>query len=336
MSQKIRIVIVGWQPKLAHLPNLSQHCARAIAAAPDAELVAIVSRNPKRVMEDIKGRADLPEGLKVLGYDEIGDLNGKVDAALLAVPTEHVGETATAFLEQGICTADSFDDHHLIIGYRQELDKVAKDHKAVAVIASGWEPGLLSSIRALVESSIPEARMATTYGGKKGGRSLGHSAMARETIRKFLPETDALSITYASSKPSHHDRLVAYIDPEGDKRKEEVFKALRATDKFKPKDPCEQLTIIAVKDKNELEKYDTNHHSCEVLCQSETLKVEFNLDLDGPEVTANNMLAGARAAVRRAKQRCFGTFTQPEIAPIEMLPGETFEERVKQNKSAMV
>lgn len=339
-DQKISVAIAGWQPKSANLPNLSQHAFRNVSKTPDMEVKYIVSRNPDRVIKDIAGRDDVPSTVQVLGYDEIKNHKNKIDLALLAVPTEHVEETATLFLEQGIVTSDSFDDHHLIIGLRDRLQAVASKNKTVAALSFGWEPGLLSVIRDVVSAVMPGCTLTTTYGGQNGGRSLGHSAMARETIRNILPDTNALSITYAGAAPGHHNRGVIYIDPSPDaeQRKAEVFKALRATDKFTPKYPDEKLDLIAVKDQAELNRHDTNRHSCEVICKDKDGEqtITIMLDLDGPKITTSCMIAAGRAAVRQKAEGFFGAISPVEIIPVDMLPGQTFSERIDHNKKSMI
>ena len=132
---KARAAVVGYG-------NVGQYAAQAILSAPDMELCGIVRS---------KDTANIPELPTVPTVKTIEEL-GKVDIAILCLPTRNVQDRAVNYLEQGISTVDSFDIHSDIYELKCVLDKAAKQGNARAVISAGWDPGSDSLVRALFEA----------------------------------------------------------------------------------------------------------------------------------------------------------------------------------------
>ncbi|MDR5650657.1 diaminopimelate dehydrogenase, partial [Staphylococcus nepalensis] len=90
--------------------------------------------------------------------------------ALLCSPTRAIGDLAEKVLSQGINTVDSFDVHSDIVALKKRLDNVAKDHKSVAVVSAGWDPGSDSIMRTLMLAMAPKGVTYTNFGP---GMSMG-------------------------------------------------------------------------------------------------------------------------------------------------------------------
>ena len=136
-----RVAVVGYG-------NIGRYAVQAVEAAPDLELAGVVRRQVAGALP--------PELREVQAVDDIQKL-GRVDAALLCVPSRTVPDKAREVLELGINTVDSFDIHgEDLLRYRKEIDITAKEHGAVAVIAAGWDPGTDSVVRALLELMAPK------------------------------------------------------------------------------------------------------------------------------------------------------------------------------------
>ncbi len=92
--EKISVAIVGYG-------NVGQFAVEAVQAAPDMELAGIVRR--------VASGADI-------GVPVVDDLTalGKVDVALLCLPTRSVPDAAKKYLAMGINTVDSYDIHPVI------------------------------------------------------------------------------------------------------------------------------------------------------------------------------------------------------------------------------
>ena len=88
--EKIKVAIVGYG-------NIGRYAIDAVKAAPDMELVGLVRR--KVVEHD-----SFLDNIKVV--EQIEEL-GKVDVAVLCVPSKHAEENAKKYLSLGINTVDS-------------------------------------------------------------------------------------------------------------------------------------------------------------------------------------------------------------------------------------
>ena len=102
-----RVAVVGYG-------NIGRYAVQAVEAAPDLELAGVVRRQVAGALP--------PELREVQVVDDIQKL-GRVDAALLCVPSRTVPDKAREVLELGINTVDSFDIHgEDLLRYRKEID----------------------------------------------------------------------------------------------------------------------------------------------------------------------------------------------------------------------
>ena len=93
---KVKVAIVGYG-------NIGKYSLQAVKASKDLELVGVVRR-----AESLGKKSPELEGVKVVAnIDELG----KVDVAILALPSREIPAAAKALIEKGICTVDSFDIH---------------------------------------------------------------------------------------------------------------------------------------------------------------------------------------------------------------------------------
>ena len=120
--------------------------------------------------------------------DKILDYKGKIDVMVMCggsatdLPVQ-VPEIAAHFN-----TIDSFDTHAKIPEYFAKVDAVAKTNSHLAMISSGWDPGLFSLNRVLMASVLPEGKTYTFWGT---GVSQGHS----DAIRRVQGVADAKQYT---------------------------------------------------------------------------------------------------------------------------------------------
>ncbi|MDF4175255.1 Gfo/Idh/MocA family oxidoreductase, partial [Providencia stuartii] len=143
---KIKAAIVGYG-------NIGRYALEAVLAADDFELVGVVRRNVQNIPAELAG------------YTVVDDIEklGKVDVALLCSPTRAIGDLAEKVLSQGINTVDSFDVHSDIVALKKRLDNVAKEHKSVAVVSAGWDPGSDSIMRTLMLAMAPKGVTYTNF-----------------------------------------------------------------------------------------------------------------------------------------------------------------------------
>ncbi len=166
----MRVGIVGYG-------NLGKAVERSVISE-GQELVAIFSR--RQVSSSL--------GTKVVAYDKIKDFADTIDTMYLCVGSYNDIERIAPEVLALFNTVDSFDTHSKLQHYKKELDSIAVSSRKVAIIACGWDPGLMSIIRHIF-GSIGEGQPAISFWGK--GVSQGHS----DAIRRIEGVTNAIQYT---------------------------------------------------------------------------------------------------------------------------------------------
>lgn len=269
----------------------------ALLLSPDFELAGVV----RRKASPLAHRPDLPVATTV---DELG----RVDGAILCGPSRLVGAQAAPLLERGISTVDSFDIHGSpLLEHRDLLDRAARAGDAAAAIAAGWDPGLDSVVRILMEAAAPRGKTHTTFGP---GMSMGHSVAA-----KAIPGVrDAVSMTLPAG-PGIHRRKV-YVELEEGADGEEVKRALKA-DAYFASDETEVAIVERAADKVDL------GHGVQLEREGasgirEGQRFGWTMRIDNPALTGQVLVGALRAAFRQQP----GCYTLIEIPPVDLLPGE--------------
>lgn len=311
---KIRIGVVGYG-------NLGKGTEKAVAGSKDQELVAVFSR---RELEH-----PLYQPLA-----KITDWRDKVDVLLLC------GGSATDLPEQGPALAahfhlvDSFDTHARIPEYFEKVNAVASAAGKVAVISTGWDPGLFSIARVLGESILPHGKDYTFWGR---GVSQGHSDALRRVpgvrdARQYtIPSEAAMQRIRSGETPElttrqKHTRQCFVVLEEGADAASVEREIVTMPNYFADYD-----TTVAFIAQEELDRdHATLPHGGFVLRSGETSEgnrhlIEFGLNLDSnPEFTSSVLAAYARAAHRLATKGEQGARTVFDI-PIGLLSPHTPE-----------
>lgn len=288
----LRIAIVGYG-------NIGRFAVEAVQAAPDMTLAGVVRRS----------LGDLPAELAGIAVaTDVAQL-GHVDVALLCGPTRSIPELAPVYLRQGIHTVDSFDIHgQPLWDLRCELDAIGKAHQAVAVVSAGWDPGSDSVIRSLLLAMAPKGITYTNFGP---GMSMGHSVCAKSKAGV----KDALSMTIPTGTGVH--RRMVYVELESGANFAEVEQAIKQDAYFSKDD----TRVFCVTNIDELK--DVGHavkmERKGVSGAAHNQLFEFSMTVNNPALTSQIMVSCARAAARRLTP---GAYTLPEIAPMDLLPGD--------------
>ncbi len=289
----IRVAIVGYG-------NIGRYVLDSVLEAPDMELAGIVRRsaaNPPAELRDYKVVTDIAE-------------LGRVDVAVLATPTRHVEENAAKYLAAGINTVDSFDIHGSIPALRKHLDAVAREHGTVSVISAGWDPGSDSVVRALMLAAAPKGVTYTNFGP---GMSMGHSVC----VRSKEGVKDAISMTIPLGTGIH--RRMVYVELLPGARLEDVAAAVKADPYF----ASDETHVIEVKSVDEVRDmgHGVNMTRKGTSGRTPSQRLEFNMAINNPALTAQILIGAARAAMRQQP----GCYTLIEIPPVDLLPGSRDE-----------
>jgi diaminopimelate dehydrogenase len=232
------------------------------------------------------------------------------DVVALCTPTREVPDFAEKLLARGISTVDSFDIHGQIFDLRKRLTPVAKEHRAVSVIAAGWDPGSDSVVRALLLALAPKGITYTNFGP---GRSMGHTVAA-----KAIPGVkNALSMTIPLGTGIH--RRMVYVELEEGADFATVEKLLLQDDYF----AHDETHVVPVSSIDELNNvaHGVNLVRSGVSGDTHNQRFEFNMEINNPALTGQVLVSCARAAMRMREEQRLGAFTMIEIPPIYLLPG---------------
>lgn len=278
--------------------NIGRYTVEALEASEDFEIAGVVRRN---------GAEDKPAELAQ--YDVVKDITElkDVDVAILATPTRSCEEYAKKILPLGINTVDSFDIHTNIVEYRRALMEVCKEHGTVAVIAAGWDPGSDSIVRTLMQSLAPKGLSYTNFGP---GMSMGHSVC----VRSKAGVKNALSMTIPLGEGIH--RRMVYVELEDGASLEEVTKAIKA-DPYFANDETHVFAVESVDAVRDM-GHGVNLVRKGVSGKTQNQRLEFNMSINNPALTAQVLVNVARASLRQQP----GCYTMVELPVIDMLPGE--------------
>lgn len=160
--KRIELTIIGFG-------RLGRACAQAIRESQDLAIAGVVRRAEH-------ARHALPppfEQVAVVAH--VSELP-RVDAALICVPTEQVLGVAQALLQRRVpiveCAsleADAFERH------RDEIDRIAANHRVPAWVGAGWNPGMLDRLASMFALLIPHGHTTLT---PRPAASLHHTATA--------------------------------------------------------------------------------------------------------------------------------------------------------------
>lgn len=323
MAEKLRIGIVGYG-------NLGQGVVSAIKQTNDMELAAVFTRrNPA----DMNGQ----DGLVFRHVSEAEAYKDQIDVMILC------GGSATDLPEQGpqfaglFNTVDSFDTHAKIPEYFEAVDAAAKKGGRLAIISTGWDPGLFSLNRLIMEAILPEGKEYTFWGK---GVSQGHSDAIRRVegvkygVQYTIPVTEAIERIRAGETPDlgtrdKHVRECYVVPHEG----ADLAKIERDI-KEMPHYFADYHTIVHFISE---EEFKANHTAMPhggfvirsgVTGQGTKQIAEFSLKLgSNPEFTASVLVAYARAAYRLYKEGATGAKTVFDIAPVYLSPRSPAELR---------
>lgn len=306
----IRIGICGYG-------NLGKGVEVATIKAPDTKLIGIFSRrNPK----DVKVNSNTP----VYSIDCIEQFKDKIDVMILCGGSAKDLPTQTPELARNFNVVDSFDTHANVYNHYQNVDKVAKENDKVAIISTGWDPGLFSLNRILMEAVLPNG-IDYTFWGK--GVSQGHSDAIRripgvkDAKQYTIPKEEALELVRSGKQPklSVKDKHIrdCYVVLDHTVSKEKVEQDIKTM----PNYFADYDTYVHFISQEEL---DQNHkgipHGGFVIRTGSTTdgvhhKLEFSLKLDSnPEFTGSVMVAYARACYRLSLEKNYGCKTVFDIA----------------------
>lgn len=305
----IRIGIVGYG-------NLGRGVEVGLNNHPDMELVGIFSRRDPETLDTTS---------PTYALDDILDFTDKIDVLILCGGSKTDIPTQGPALAEHFNTVDAYDTHALIPEYYKKMDKIAQENENVAVISTGWDPGLFSMNRLIQEAILPTGDTYTFWGR---GVSQGHSDAVRgvegvkHAVQYTVPDPlmidqiqEGKKVPYEATEA--HTREV-YVVLEEDADPVAVEKAIKEMpDYFE-----EYRTSVSMISEEEFNhEHQDMPHGGAVIRQGQTSEeemsiIDYSLTLESnPEFTAAVNIAYARAAYKLAGEKQFGAHTVLDIPP---------------------
>ncbi|MBQ6680441.1 MAG: diaminopimelate dehydrogenase [Lachnospiraceae bacterium] len=171
----LRAAIVGYG-------NLGRGAEAALQQAADMELVYVFTRR------DPAAVTIRTEGVPVLPYRQLAEKAAEIDVVILCGGSATDLPEMTPDVAKLVTVVDSFDTHANIPVHFENVDRAAKAGGNIAVISTGWDPGLFSIARLYANAALPDGSDYTFWGR---GVSQGHS----DAIRRIPGVKDARQYT---------------------------------------------------------------------------------------------------------------------------------------------
>ena len=306
--KKINVGIVGYG-------NLGKGVESAIMHSEHFKLVRIFSNRTGLTS---------PFNTKFEQTKNLEKYEGKIDTLFLCGGSysdiEKIGPRAI----EKFNTVDSFDTHAKLEKYINDLDKLAKDSKKVAVSAAGWDPGLMSMMRLIFNSISPVHTPANSFWGM--GVSQGHS----DAIRRIEGVKNAIQYTVPNKKIVKNCQTQFDYVPQGtEKHERHCYVVLEpGADANKIKEEIVNMpnyflgykTIVKFINEDKLKKmqqkmfhkgYVVKNFKCS---DQHATQMSFNLDLESnPFFTSEVMVTLACAVSKLAKEEKFGAYSVFDI-----------------------
>lgn len=317
----IRAAIIGYG-------NLGKSVEQVIASQSDIDLVGIFSR-----------RDSLDTTTPVLPVADLEGHTDDIDVLYLCLGSATDMPEQAADLAKLYNTVDTYDNHNEIPRHRADMDAAAKASGHVAVISTGWDPGMFSLNRVYANAVMPNSEQHTFWGP---GLSQGHSDALRridgvkKAVQYTIPAEEALDKARRgegadiTGKNAHLRQC--WVVTEDGASQEEIENIIRTMPDYFV---GYEVEVNFISD----EVFDAEHtgmpHGGHVVTAGRIGDtkhlIEYTLELEkNPDFTAGVMVAYGRAAHRLAEQGQSGAYTVLEIAPY-LIAQEDLDDLVAKN-----
>ncbi|MGO3148409.1 MAG: diaminopimelate dehydrogenase [Leucobacter sp.] len=326
MTERIRVGIVGYG-------NLGRGVETAIQANPDFDLIGIFSRRDPSTV------TPLAASTPVYALDTILEFTDRIDVLILCGGSKDDLPVQTPELAATFTVVDSYDTHAKIPAHFEAVNAAAKKAGTVAVISTGWDPGLFSLNRLYGEAIIPNGTTYTFWGR---GLSQGHSDALRRVsgvaggVQYTLPSEEAIARVRSGEQPElstkdKHTRECYVVLADG--ADEAIVRNAIVTmpDYFEPY----ETTVHFISHEELARDHAGMPHGGFVIRSGESSPgnshtIEYQLTLgSNPEFTSSVLVAFARAAARLAAAGESGAKTPFDIAPGLLSPKSAAELRTE-------
>ncbi len=314
----IKIGILGYG-------NLGRGVECAVNQNEDITLTCVFTRRKPDTVKILSKEA------KVYSANDILEHKDEIDVLIICGGSATDLPTMTPEYAKYFNVIDSFDTHARIPEHFANVDKSASENGHVALISCGWDPGMFSLNRAMMNAILPEGNDYTFWGK---GVSQGHSDAIRRIegvvdARQYtVPVETALEAVRSGSNPElsvrqkHTRECYVVVEDGADKARIEK-EIVTMPNYFSDYD-----TIVNFISQEELDKNHKGipHGGCVIrtgvtgIDKENKHVLEYNIKLDSnPEFTSSVIVAYARAVFKMYKEGMKGCKTVFDVAPAYLL-----------------
>ncbi len=305
--------------------NLGRGVEATIKYNPDMELVGVFTRRAPESVHTVSGAP-------VFAADTLLEFKDEIDVVIICGGSATDLPRMTPALAMDFNVVDSFDTHAKIPEHYAACSIAAEQGGNLALISSGWDPGLFSIARAYSMAVLPEGESYTFWGR---GVSQGHSDAIRRIegvldARQYtVPVESALAAVRGGESPElttrEKHRRECYVVAEDGADLERIRQEIVTM----PNYFSDYDTTVEFITKEELLcDHSGMPHGGSVIrngrsgMNADTVNtVEFSLRLgSNPEFTGSVLVATARAVYRMNKRGRTGAVTVLDIAPADLSP----------------
>lgn len=302
----IKVGIVGYG-------NLGKGVELSISKQDDMEVYGVFTR---REPESVKTQKS-----SVYHFDDILDHKDKVDVLVLCGSSEKDLRVQSPELVKNFNLVDSFDMHSLISDHVDTVNKVAIENKQTALVSVGWDPGIFSLQKTIMEAILPDGETQSFWGP---GISQGHSDVASrvngvEMARSYsIPNEDNVEKfrNHENIDMSENHHKICYVVAEDESEHSRIEDEIKNIPHYF-KGSVTQVKFIS-KDKM-IKEHGEWPQGGRVIRTAQTSNdnghtLEYSVDLDSnPEFTSSVLVAYARATYNMNQRKEYGAFTALDV-----------------------
>lgn len=319
----IKVGIIGYG-------NLGAGVEQAISKQTDMEVFGIFTRrNTSSVYP--KGNAT------VYHMDELLSLKDKIDVLIHCGSSEFDLREQTPQLAKDFNIVDSFDMHAIIGDHIKQVDAVAKESQKTAVVSVGWDPGIFSAHKTVMDAILPFGATQSFWGY---GISQGHSNVASQVDGVLMARNYSVPNEANIEAFKNHEKIdvtlnhtkECYVVAEENADLDQIRNDILNIEHYFKGSETKVIFITKEEMLEKHSKWSQGGRVIRIANTSENTKhtLDFQIKLDSnPEFTASNLVAYARAAVKMNQRNEFGAFTALDIRPRDM-SSKSYEQLIKE------
>lgn len=304
--------------------NLGKAAELAVMRNPDIELYGVFTRRDPSSVKTYG--APVFAALDVLSHKD------NIDVLFIASGSATDLPVQTPELAKNFNVIDSYDNHSQIPLHFEKVNAAALEGDHIAMISSGWDPGMFSVARIYADSVLPGGKSYTFWGK---GVSQGHSDAIRRIegvadARQYtIPREEALEAVRSGEAPEFTARQMHLRDCYVVAKEGADLARIENEIKTMPAYFADYDTTVHFISAEEMKaEHSGLPHGGKVLRSGITgaddehkHTIEFSLALDSnPEFTASVIVAYARAIYRLYNEGVRGCRTVFDIAPKYLSP----------------